>query len=513
MTLKPGSIPWLAAHELRVLLREMQRDKARVVQWVMLAIFMVALLACGVGLGFLIRETGLPPISPMVVTIVDLAVLVMFSIMVASTLARGAQVLYLRDDLDLLFSSPLPARRILAVRFGGIAFSVSVFWLFIAFGLVVPIAILGDPRLLAVLPVLLSLGLLSSAAGLLLTTLLFHLIGPRRTRVLAQVLSALIGASVFLAFQLPNILRGVDPSYSRMGWIRPFLTGEAHLDLPPHADLLARAMLGEPLPLLIVVGVCVGVFLLVTQGLGRRFARDVASAVGSDAGRRKAGKTGGFAAGAFAATLRKELRLLLRDIALFSQVLLRVFYMLPLAFIFVRNASEGHSLLLPGGAAALALMAGQLSSSFTWITVSAEDAPDLLVASPTPMSVVTRAKLWAGLIPTLALVILPILAVGLWSPWTSLVAAAGAFASAWASGMLNIWYQRPARRADFRRRGNVHWLLVIPILIVGGLIAGATFLAADQNLWAVVPAVLAAVALLALKRSDRQILDRLRSAD
>jgi ABC-2 type transport system permease protein len=265
--------------------------------------------------------------------------------------------------------------------------------------------------------------------------------------------------------------------------------------------------------MLIVVGVCLAVFLLVTQGLGRRFARDASLAVGSDASRRKAGKTGAFAAGAFAATLRKEMRLLFRDIALFSQVLLRVFYMLPLAFIFVRNASSGSSLLLPGGAAALALMAGQLASSFTWITVSAEDSPELLVASPTAMSVITRAKLWAGLIPTIALVALPILAVGFWSPWIAFVAAVGAIASGWASGMLNIWYQKPSRRADFRRRGNVHWLLVIPILLIGGLIAGATFLAAAGMPWAVVPAVLAAVGMLALRRSDEQILERLRSLD
>lgn len=510
---KAGSIPWLALHELRMMSREMQRDKARVFQWVMLTIFMVFLLGCGVGLGLLIRETGLPPINPLIVTIVDLSVLVMFSIMASSTLARAAQVLYQRDDLDLLFSSPIPARKILAVRFTGIAFSVTVFWLFIAFGLTVPIAVLGEPRVLAALPVLLSLGLLSSAAGLLLTTLLFRLLGPRRTRVLAQVLSALIGAAVFLAFQLPNIMRGVDSNYSRMSWLRPYITGEDHIDLPPYADLPARAALGEPIPMLIVVGVCLAVFLLVTQGLGRRFARDASLAVGSDASRRKAGKTGAFAAGAFAATLRKEMRLLFRDIALFSQVLLRVFYMLPLAFIFVRNASSGSSLLLPGGAAALALMAGQLASSFTWITVSAEDSPELLVASPTAMSVITRAKLWAGLIPTIALVALPILAVGFWSPWIAFVAAVGAIASGWASGMLNIWYQKPSRRADFRRRGNVHWLLVIPILLIGGLIAGATFLAAAGMPWAVVPAVLAAVGMLALRRSDEQILERLRSLD
>lgn len=510
---KAGSIPWLALHELRMMTREMRRDRARVAQLVALVIFMGMLIAAGVGLGFAVREFGLPPINPLIVTIVDLVVLVMFTMMVSSTLARAAQVLYMRDDLDLLFSSPIPARKILAVRFTGIAFSVTVFWLFIAFGLVVPIAVLGEPRVLALLPVLLSLGLLSSAAGLLLTTVLFRLLGPRRTRVLAQVLSAVIGAAVFLGFQLPNLLRDTDYSYGRMSWLRPYITGEAHLDLPPHADLLLRAALSEPIPLFIVVGVCLGAFLLVTQGLGRRFARDASMAIGSDTGKKKAGNTAAFASGAFAATLRKEMRLIFRDIALFSQVLLRVLYLLIPAFILVRNANSGHVLLLPSGAAFLAVMAGQLSSSFTWITVSAEDSPELLVASPAAMSVVSRAKLWAGLIPTLAIIALPIIGVAIWSPWVGLVAAVGATASGWASGMLNIWYQKPGRRADFRRRGNVHWLLVIPILLIGGLIAGATFLAAAKLMWAIVPAILAAVGMLALRRTDAQILERLRSPD
>ncbi|MBX3479136.1 MAG: hypothetical protein KF842_01960 [Caulobacter sp.] len=493
-----------------MLLREMQRQKGRTVQIIALVVLVCGLVAAGIGLGFLVREVGYD-LNPVLVVAVDLVALLIFTIMVSSTLARAAQVLYLRDDLDLLLSSPLPPGRILAVRFAGIAFSVTLFWLVLAAGLLAPIAVIAAPALLAVLPVLLALGLVASAVGLLLTTLLFRLIGPRRTRTLAQVLSALIGASLFLSSQLPNILRGKSESYSRWGWLRPYFTGEAHLDLPPHADLIARAAVGQPIPLLLVLAVSLVFFMLVTGMLGRQFARDAASAIGSDPARRVSKRvTGAFAAGAFAATLRKELRLLMRDISLFSQVLLRVLYMLPLAFVFVRNASAGDSLLLPTAAAAMAVMAGQLSSSFTWITVSAEDAPDLLVAAPASMSLITRAKLWAALIPTAVLVAIPLLAVGLFAPLTALVSAAGCFASAWACGVVNIWRQRPGRRADFRRRGNVNWVVAFAILGISGLIGGATFLAASGMTWAILPAVLAAVLTLAMRRSDKQIRERLR---
>ena len=65
-----------------------------------------------------------------------------------------------------------------------------------------------------------------------------------------------------------------------------------------------------------------------------------------------------------------------------SQVLLRVLYIPPLVFLLLRNAGGAADPSLAGAAAGLVFMAGQVSASLSWITISAEEAPELLAMSP-----------------------------------------------------------------------------------------------------------------------------------
>jgi ABC-2 type transport system permease protein len=506
--LRPGSVTWLLAHEIRMGWREMSTQKGRLITLIALSVLFVILAGVGFPIGLAVRDLDLTPV-PAVHLAFDLGLALLFTLMLSQTLAAAAQALYARADLDLLFSSPLPPRTVLTVRFAGIALGASSLYLVLLAGILIPIALMGTPQWLGALGVVASLGLLASAVGLVLTTVLFRLLGARRTRTVAQVLAAVIGASLFLLSQSGQFMGNDNRRFSDM--MADLFSGDAQVTLPPLADLPLRAIMGEPLPLISMMAGALLIFVAVNQLLGRRFARDAASALGVESSGRKPGRvTGAFADGAFAATLRKELRLLTRDVALLSQVLLRLLYLLPLAFILLRNASEGHNLLLPGGAAAVSVMAGQLASSLVWITVSAEDAPDLLVASPAPFSTINRAKLWAALIPTALMLAIPLGLLTFVAPWTGLVATAGAAASAASAGMIGLWHQRPGNRADFRRKGQVHWLVSVAILLIGGLIGVATFLAAWMQALAIIPAIFAAVFTLAMRKSDTAILKTLR---
>ena len=231
----------------------------------------------------------------------------------------------------------------------------------------------------------------------------------------------------------------------------------------PGLDWPLRAAMGEPLPLAAIVASGGGVFLLANRLLGARFAADVAAAAGAGAGGRKAkvSRTVRFAAGPFEATIRKELRLLVRDPALLTQVLLRVLYMVPLGFLLLRRAGEGQSVLLPGSAVALALMAGQVAGSLAWITISAEDAPDLLVCSPAPTSLVRRGKLAAAALPVAVLLGPILLPLAVMAPVTALAAAAGCAASIVMAGLMNVWWQRPGKRSEFRRRRQSSWMVTL----------------------------------------------------
>ncbi|HEX7759069.1 MAG TPA: hypothetical protein VF459_06185, partial [Caulobacteraceae bacterium] len=229
------------------------------------------------------------------------------------------------------------------------------------------------------------------------------------------------------------------------------------------------------------------------------------------ASRRRSGSAASFATGAMAATFRKELRLLWRDAALLSQVFLRVLYLLPLAFIMLRNAGAHMTYALPAGAAALTFMTGQVSGSLSWVTVSAEDAPELLACSPTPISTLMRAKLAAALTPVAVLLVFPLIALIVIAPVVALAALAGCAASAVASSLINAWYNKPAKRADFRRRRAGSWLGALFQAVVTALIGMATAAAALPTPLALIPAVVALLALLLMRRSDTQIAQALQA--
>jgi len=513
-----GSTLWLMRHELRLTWRGLaQRRGGRRGRfaniWITLAFLVFLMLIAGAPLGFALRHVRAIPIEPLSSLIGVTIIAVTFTLMLSQTLAAAVDALYERADLDLLFSSPMAPRRVLAVRFLAVSFTVFAFFGMLVTPVLLPVAVMGHPAWLAAIAVLFCVALAASGAGLMLAAGLFRLIGPRRTRTVGQVLAAVIGAAFFLAAQARNILGGAKTASLFSTVMR--LSHDARFQHVPGLSWPIRALLGEPIPLLGAIGIGAGVFLIANQVLGARFAADAAAAAGAGAGgrRTKVARRMRFSANAFAATVTKELRLIARDPALIAQVLLRVLYMLPLGFVLLRQAGQAQAIALPGSAAALSLIAGQVAGSLAWITVSAEDAPDLLSCAPAPIRTLRRAKLAAAILPVavmLAPVILPLMVM---APWVAVSAAAGCAASIAMSAMMNVWWQRPGKRADFRRRRSSSWLVGIAEFLLGLLIATATGLvAAGLAGWGLIPAVVALVGVLMLSRSDAQIAQALRAA-
>jgi len=500
----PGSILWLVSHELRLSWRGLIGGPRARRRLTIFAVLGVIFLLVGLQVGFALRRIQ-APVNPLTALAALAAVSVIFTLMLSQTLAGATEALYARGDLDLLFSSPLSPRKTLTVRFLALAANAFAAFAFFIAPFLLPVALVGHPAWLGVFAVLGDLALSASALGLVLAVGLFALIGPRRTRTVAQVLAALIGAAVFLTAQLRNILGGKASTSLALQLMA--LGADPRFHLPPLADWPLRAALGQPLPLLAMTGAAVGLFTGASAWLTGRFAGDAAAAQGADTARVRpsAGPAAPFARGAFAATFMKELRLLRRDIALISQVLLRVLYLLPLAFVLIRNAGAGAGYLLPGGAAGLALMAGQVAGSLTWITVSAEDEPELLACAPARPATVRAAKLAAGLTPLVILLVAPLAALIVLAPGVGVAATLGAAAAAGAAGLINSWHPSPGKRSEFRRRRSGSLLIGWAQLLVGLFIAAATGLAAAGLLWALAPAFVAGLILLALRRPEARI--------
>ncbi|WP_310542344.1 hypothetical protein [Phenylobacterium sp.] len=511
MIAKPGSTLWLLAHEMRLGWRTLlaRRGENRRGGWVALATVGLVTLAGGVPIGLMLRQVEIG-VTPTGVLLADAILAVIFSLMLSQTLAAAADVLYDRGDLDLLFSSPISPRKVLTVRFAAIA--LNLFLVFSAFlgPFLIPIALIGHPPWLSAFLVLASVAIAATACGLVVAMGMFAAIGPRRTRTVAQVASALIGAGFFLVTQARNIFG------APVGSVWSDLVAAATAPgvvIHPVAALPLRALLGDPGAAAILLVTALAMFAGVNLWLGGRFAADSAAAAGAEASAVKARtRPVAFTGGAFAATVRKELRLMSRDAALMSQVMLRVLYLLPLAFVLVRNAGSGSLIALPGGAAALTFVAGQVAASLAWITVSAEDAPDLIASAPTPIATARRAKLTAAFIPVAALLVPILLTLIVLEPRAGLAATIGCAAATVANGLINIWYQRPAKRSEFRRRRGSSWVSTLAEVAVGLCIAAATGLAAAGLAWALIPAFLAGLLLLAVRRTDAKIAQALRVA-
>jgi ABC-2 type transport system permease protein len=498
----PGSIPWLLVNELRLAIRARTKGQRRTVV-IMLTVLGLFMLVGGVPLALFLRRVPVEPTPGLLLTL-DLILFAVFTLILSQTLDAAIMGFYQRGDLDLLLSSPLPPRRALTVRALGIAVTPLLWFGSLASIFVVPLVVLGQPRWLTAYLVLAVLALLASAAGMSLAIALFGLIGARRTRTVGQLLAALIGAAFFLLGQARNFL----PDHGR-AWFESTLRWADSGVFAPGAPLSwpARALLGDPLPLAAFAGGSALVFWGAVTGLGRRFASNASIAAGVASGRAKtsnrAASAQGFQGGLSATLMRKELRLLVRDPTLLSQVLLRVLYVLPLGFGLVRAGAHGRQSadLIGVGqiwalAAAVTFVAGQLAGSLAWIVICAEDAPELLACAPVDGGQVRRAKLAAAMIPV-AVILSPLLIAVTWfSPWAGLCAAAGAAASSVSSGFLNLWFEKPATRKAFRGRRTGAMITGVAEVLSGLGWGATTAAAAAGSIWAIIPALVTAALLL-----------------
>jgi ABC-2 type transport system permease protein len=184
--------------------------------------------------------------------------------------------------------------------------------------------------------------------------------------------------------------------------------------------------------------------------------------------------------------------------------LLPILYFIPLFFIFgTRFQKEGLTqFALPGFASAFVLIATTLAASLAWITVSAEDAPDLIAGAPVTRDQLERAKATAAAGPVILLLLAPAVIASL-AEWPAgfwlMVGGAGAIISVC---LIAIWYQKPGNRKNFRRRTRAGFFVNMGQAVITVSWVGATGLAvAGWALASIIPVLIAAGLLLAMHES------------
>lgn len=500
----PGGVLFLLAHEMRLAWRgwraaSRSRGAGSWVLYIFLAV-MLGFMSFWIARGLSYVE---PTIGATSVGLITAVFAVLASLMLSQALLLITEALYQRGDFDLLLSSPLPPWRILTVRMAAIAVNVALLYLLLAGAVFLWLPLFGGWAWMGMLPAVLGLALLVTAFGLLLTHGLTLVLGPRNTRVAAQVLGAIIGGAAFLAFQSPNLLpRSERAEYMERG-VQALTNWFADTQSP--WALPARAVLGDAGAIAIWLTACIAIYAIAVWWFGLGFARAAASNAGAGARKRRDTRVARTEGGLTRSLVRKEWRLLWRDPLLLSQILLQLIYLLPLFFVFARSMNEGEfgraQISLFSGA--FVLLSATLASSLAWLTVSAEDAPDLIAAAPIARDKAEQAKAIAAATPVAVLMLVPILGAAFIAPMAGFWLALGVGAAIISACCIAIWHQKPGSRKDFRRRrayGSFGSAMGQAFVLMGW--SAATGLAVNGwPLASIIPALIALGLLLALHES------------
>jgi ABC-2 type transport system permease protein len=461
----------------------------------------VALLFGGYWIAKLLASTAPTPSVPVLGLIGALYVL-LFTFMLSQALMLITESIYQRGDLDFLLASPLPPWRILLVRMAAIAINVALLYLMLLGAVFIFLPFFGGWQWMAFLPSVLGLALLATGVGLVLARGMFLVFGPKLTRIIAQIAAGLIGASFFLAMQSQNFVpyeQRAQVFSMVMQRLAPILGDPlSPLSLP------ARASLGAPGAFAAWIAVAFGGYALAVWWFASRFVANAAAIAGAGNRRRADTSERQMRGGLGPSLVRKEWRLLLRDPLLLSQIMLQLLYLLPLFFIFTRQLGhEGLQRYSIGGfASAFVLLATSLAASLAWLTVSAEDAPDLIAAAPVPREEIEHAKAFAAGTPVVALLLLPAIGAGWLAPMAGVWLFIGGVLAIGSACLVAVWHQAPGDRKNFRRRRRGTFLVSFgQFFVTIGWTAATALAVVGWPLLSLLPALIALGALLALHES------------
>jgi ABC-2 type transport system permease protein len=482
-----AALTWFARHEIRLAWREWLammtagrfRKRSAVIGLIVFAVIMHLPAYAVIG-----RFSDLQaPLDKSSLIVITATIFLAWALMLSQAIESVTRVFYARADLDLIMSSPVALANVFSVRIVAIALSVIAMALLLATPFIDVLVIGGGIRWFSAYGVVVAIGLSAAAVAIAVTIVLFRLIGPSRTRLVAQILAAIIGAGFVIALQIAAIM-----SYGTLSRFAVLTSDAAAAFAPDDGSIVwwpARAALGdgEALMLLLAGGlVLLGTVMAIFSA---RFA-DTAVTVSAHAARAHRGsRAGPFRAGSRQQALRrKEFVLLRRDPWLVSQTLMQLLYLVPPALMLWRSFADSSTaivLITP----VVVMAAGQLAGGLAWLTISGEDAADLVATAPLPPSQVIRAKIEVVLI-AIGVTFAPlVIALAFASPWQATITALGVVVAAASATSIQLWFRVQAKRSQFRRRQTSSRL--------------ATFAEAFTSIgWAATSALVLAIPLAAL---------------
>jgi ABC-2 type transport system permease protein len=491
-TSTPGSLAWFARFEARLAWRDVLSMMAagRVARprklLIGVAVFQVVLhLIASLVLRF-VTEDIRPDLSALIM--VTSGIVLSASAMLSQAMESVTRIFYTRSDLELILTAPVQPGKLFAVRIAAMAVTATVMSVLVMGPFINVLAWRGGPHWLTAYGVLIAVSVATTALAVALTVLLFKLMGPARTRLIAQIAAAIIGGLFVIGLQVAAMLS--TGTMSRLA----FLASPVVLAYAPGIESAlwypARAAMGDVYCLLIVLGGSAALFIAVTARYAPRFA-DYALIASSRAhgAERRQPAVARFRVGPASSALRvKERRLLLRDPWLISQTLMQLLYLIPPAVLLWGTFGQGSAaslVLVP----VLVMAAGQLAGGLAWLTISGEDAPDLMLSAPLTASRMLKAKIEV-VMQCVGVVLLPFAGLlALISVRQGAVVVIGSAAAAASATAIQLWFRSQSKRSYFRRRHTSSRIATLAEALVSVTWAGAGAVAVVSTPFAVAAAL------------------------
>lgn len=420
--------------------------------------------------------------------------LLFLSMALSQALESVTRAYYTRNDLDLILSSPISAGRLFAVRSGAIALTGMALTGLLALPFVNVLIVNAGPQWLAVFAVIGALSLIATALAIFITLALFRLFGPKRTRLVAQILAGIIGAALVVGIQLAAFASTKSTAGAMSSLSHQMLTmapdPQSLLFLP------ARAAMGDPVALALTLGLAIALIGFAIPVSAKSFAPLAIAATSLAAPPVTHRKAKPFRTrSARAHLIAKEWVLLWRDPWLISQSLMQLLYLIPPAVLLWINFGAEKA-ALPVVVAIVTMASGQLAGGLAWLTLSGEDAPDLIASAPVSPALVIAAKTEAVLGLVLMVTGPILLGLALTAPEILPFALCGIGLAASSAILIQRLFRTRAKRAQFARRQTASRISTVIEALVSINWAGAAALAATHLVLGLVAALPALLILL-----------------
>jgi len=496
-----SSLTWFGAHEARLIWRDFLSMMTGGKPQRRIAAFVVMAVIAG-GLHMLAAHLLSPALVNAVVAdkptllFVSGGLVMFFSLMFSQAIEAVTRAYYARSDLDLILSSPAPADRLFAVRSAVLTVQTILLSVVIASPIINVMIWKDGAHWLSAYLVLIGMGAVATSLSVVLTLVLFRTVGTRRTRLIAQIIAAVVGAGFVIALQGVAIFLG--EGISRFSLFSSPETIAAMPDLSSPFWLLGKAAMGDVTGLALVLFGALCLWAVVVVSSSRRFAEDVMRTVGMTAPTVKAAAFSGFKRGSGfrSAMRRKEFMLLKRDPWLISQSLQQILYLVPPALLLWVNYAESAGVffvIVP----VIVMATGQLAGGLAWITISGEDAHELIDTAPLRPRDVLRAKVEAVLCVIGAVVLPFALVLATFSIKVAMITLIGCALASASAVTIQLWFRSQANRSLFRRRQVSSRTATLCEAFVAILWAAASSVAIAQYSFAI-PAIVLVAMVMAL---------------